>query len=330
MYIGGSVIYEMSEKNLIFWRYVFMMYVLKGLALAGIVLTVILLLKKTKELKSSTEKDPITGMTGQELWAFGMKHVVVTSIIGFVANFLDTLGIGSFAPSSAAFKMTKSVDDSLVPGTLNVGDTIPVCVEAFLFIGIVEMDILTLVLMLVAAVLGSLVSASIVTKFDRKKVRYTLFVGLFLLATVILMKVFSFGPFGTVGTALGLRGIKLVIAVVLNFVLGALMSIGVGLYAPCMAMVLALGMDAGCAFPAMMGSCAFLMAFGNGPKFIKEAKIDIVATWTQAIAGSVGVFVAYYLVKSLPLETLTKVIVVVVYFTAFLYLKDAIKKGSAA
>ena len=307
-----------------------MMYVLKGLSLLGIVLTLVLMAKKTKELKASTEKDPITGMTGQELWTFGMKHVVVTSIIGFVANFLDTLGIGSFAPTSAAFKMTKSVDDTLVPGTLNVGDTVPVCVEAFLFFGIVEMDILTLVLMLVAAVLGSLVSASIVTKFDRKKVRYTLFVGLFLLATVILLKVFAVGPFGTVGTATSLRGAKLVIAVVVNFVLGALMSIGVGLYAPCMAMVLALGMDANCAFPAMMGSCAFLMAFGNGPKFIKEAKIDLVATWTQAIAGSVGVFVAYYLVKSLPLDTLTKIIVVVVYFTAFLYLKDAIKKGSAA
>lgn len=306
------------------------MWILKGLSLAGIVLTVILLILKTKEIKNSTEKDAVTGMTGEELWQFGMKHVVVTSIIGFVANFLDTLGIGSFAPTSAAFKMTKSVDDSLVPGTLNVGDTVPVCVEAFLFFGIVEMDILTLVLMLVAAVLGSLVSASIVTKFDRKKVRYTLFVGLFLLATVILMKVFAVGPFGTVGTATALRGVKLVIAVVMNFVLGALMSIGVGLYAPCMAMVLALGMDANCAFPAMMGSCAFLMAFGNGPKFIKEAKIDIVATWTQAIAGSVGVFVAYYLVKSMPLDVLTKVIVVVVYFTAFLYLKDAIKKGSAA
>ena len=195
---------------------------------------------------------------------------------------------------------------------------------------LVEMDILTLVLMLVAAVLGSLVMAGIVTKFDRKKVRYALFIGLFLLATVILMKVMSFGPFGTTGTALGLTGIKLVVAVVGNFIFGALMSIGVGLYAPCMAMVLALGMDAGCAFPAMMGSCAFLMAFGNGPKFIKEAKIDIVATWTQAIGGSIGVFVAYYLVKSLPLDVLTKVIVVVVYFTAFLYLKDAIKKGSAA
>ena len=306
------------------------MWILKGLSLAGIVLTLILLILKTKAIKNSTEKDAITGMSGEELWAFGKKHWIITAIIGFVANFLDTLGIGSFAPSSAAFKMTKSVDDSLVPGTLNVGDTIPVCVEAFLFFGIVDMDILTLVLMLVAAVLGSLVSASIVTKFDRKKVRYTLFVGLFLLATVILLKVFNVPPFGTVGTALGLRGIKLVIAVVGNFILGALMSIGVGLYAPCMAMVLALGMNSTCAFPAMMGSCAFLMAFGNGPKFIKEAKIDIVATWTQAIFGTIGVFVAYYLVKSLPLATLTKVIVVVVYFTAFLYLKDAIKKGSAA
>ena len=108
------------------------------------------------------------------------------------------------------------------------------------------------------------------------------------------------------------------------------MSIGVGLYAPCMAMVLALGMDAGCAFPAMMGSCAFLMAFGNGPKFIKEGKFDPICAWTQAIGGTVGVFVAYLFVSSIPLELLTKVIAVIVYFTAFLYLKDAIKKGSAA
>ncbi len=306
------------------------MYILKGLSLAGIVLTAILMALKTKQMAANPEKDPVTGLTGKELIDFGKKHAIVTAIIGFIANFLDTLGIGSFAPTSAAFKMTKSVDDVLVPGTLNVGDTIPVCVEAFLFFGIVDMDILTLVLMLVAAVVGSIVMAGIVTKFDRKKVRYALFVGLFLLATVVLMRNLGIGPFGTQGTAKALTGIKLIIAVVGNFIFGALMSIGVGLYAPCMAMVLALGMDSNCAFPAMMGSCAFLMAFGNGPKFIKEAKFDPVASWTQAIGGSVGVFVAYLFVKSLPLDLLTKVIVAVVYFTAVLYLRDAIKKGSAA
>lgn len=306
------------------------MYIMKGLCVIGIVLNVVLMYRKNKQLRANTEKDPVIGLTGEEQWEFGKKHAIITAIIGFVANFLDTLGIGSFAPSSAAFKMTKSVDDVLVPGTLNVGDTVPVCVEAFLFFGFVEMDVLTLVLMLVASVLGSALMANVVSKFDRKKVRYALFVGLFLLATSVLMKVMNWGPFGTVGTAMSLRGIKLVIAVVGNFVFGALMSIGVGLYAPCMAMVLALGMDAGCAFPAMMGSCAYLMAFGNGPKFIAEGRYDMFASWMQAIFGACGVFVAYLFVESLSLNTLTKVIVVIVYFTAFLYLHNAIKKGSKA
>ena len=306
------------------------MYIMKGLCVIGIVLNVVLMYRKNKQLRANTEKDPVIGLTGEEQWEFGKKHAIITAIIGFVANFLDTLGIGSFAPSSAAFKMTKSVDDVLVPGTLNVGDTVPVCVEAFLFFGFVVMDVLTLVLMLVASVLGSALMANVVSKFDRKKVRYALFVGLFLLATSVLMKVMNWGPFGTVGTAMSLRGIKLVVAVVGNFVFGALMSIGVGLYAPCMAMVLALGMDAGCAFPAMMGSCAYLMAFGNGPKFIAEGRYDMFASWMQAIFGACGVFVAYLFVESLSLNTLTKVIVVIVYFTAFLYLHNAIKKGSKA
>lgn len=306
------------------------MYIMKGLCVIGIILNLFLMWRKDKELRANPEKDPVIGLTGEEQWQEQKKHVIPTAITGFVANFLDTLGIGSFAPSSAAFKLTKSVDDVLVPGTLNVGDTVPVCVEAFLFFGFVEMDVLTLVLMLVASVLGSILMASIVSKFDRKKVRYALFVGLFILATVILLKVLGVGPFGTVGTELGLSGVKLVIAVVGNFIFGALMSIGVGLYAPCMAMVLALGMDAGCAFPAMMGSCAYLMAFGNGPKFIKEGRYDMVASWTQAIFGALGVYVAYAFVKSLPLDVLTKVIVAIVYLTAFLYLRDAVKKGSEA
>lgn len=308
------------------------MYIMKGLCIIGIILNVVLMLRKNKQLRANPEKDPGTGMSGEELWARGKepKNFISTAIIGFLANFFDTLGIGSFAPSSAGFKMTKSVDDILVPGTLNVGDTVPVCFEAFLFFGFVDMDVLTLVLMIVASIIGSFVMADIVTKFDRKKVRYALFVGLFILASVVLMKNLNVGPFGSQGTALGLSGAKLVIAVVGNFIFGALMSIGVGLYAPCMAMVLALGMDAGCAFPAMMGSCAYLMAFGNGPKFIAQGRYDMVACWTQAIFGAIGVYVAYKFVGSMSLDTLTKVIVVIVYITAFLYLRDAIKKGSAA
>ena len=304
------------------------MYIMKGLCVIGIILNVVLMIRKNKELRANPEKDPGTGMTGEELWQRGKqpKNLVATIITGFVANFLDTLGIGSFAPSSASFKLTKSVDDILVPGTLNVGDTVPVCVEAFLFFGFVDMDILTLVLMIVASVVGSFVMADIVTKFDRKKVRYALFVGLFILATVILMKVFAIGPFGTIGTELGLRGVKLVIAVVGNFIFGALMSIGVGLYAPCMAMVLALGMDAGCAFPAMMGSCAYLCP-ACGITFIKEGKYNRASTIPMIISGAIGVLIAGFIVTALPLTVLTYLVCVVMVICAVMFFHDAKKRG---
>ena len=307
------------------------MIVLKALSLAGLVLCVVLMIRKQKQLAANPDKDPVTGLTFKETWDRGLekKNLISTIIIGVVANFFDTLGIGSFAPSTTAFKLTKSVDDVNIPGTLNVGDTVPVCVEAFLFFGFVDMDLLTLVSMIVASIAGAYLAAGVVSKFNRKKVRYAMFVAMFILATVMLCKVLGVGPFGEIGTEMGLRGIKLVIAIVVNFILGGLMSIGVGLYAPCMALCVLLGLDTGCAFPAMMGSCAYLMAFGNGPKFIAEGRYDPVACWTQAIGGAVGVCLAYFIVKSLDLRTLTFVVVCVCYITSFLFLHDAIKKGEA-
>ena len=308
------------------------MIVLKALSLIGLVLCVVLMIRKQKQMAANPDRDPVTGLTFKETWERGMqpKNLIATIIIGVVANFFDTLGIGSFAPSTTAFKLTKSVDDVNIPGTLNVGDTVPVCVEAFLFFGFVDMDLLTLVSMIVASIAGAYLAAGVVSKFNRKKVRYAMFIGMFILATVMLCKVLGVGPFGEVGTEMGLRGAKLIIAIVANFILGALMSIGVGLYAPCMALCVILGLDTGCAFPAMMGSCAFLMAFGNGPKFIQEGRYDPVACWTQGICGTIGVFIAYFIVKSLSLRTLTIVVVIVCYITSFLFLHDAIKKGEAA
>ncbi len=308
------------------------MWILKGVSLLGLVLCVVLMIRKQRQMASSTEPDSVTGLTFAETWKKGMekKNLISTIIIGVVANFFDTLGIGSFAPSTTAFKLTKSVDDVLIPGTLNVGDTIPVCIEAFLFFDFVpDMDLLTLVSMIVASIVGAYTMAGVVSKFNRKKVRYAMFIAMFILATVMFMRWAGVGPFGEIGTATGLRGAKLIIAIVVNFILGGLMSIGVGLYAPCMALCVILGLDTGCAFPAMMGSCAFLMAFGNGPKFIQEGKYDPVACWTQGIGGAVGVFLAFFIVKSMSLRTLTLVVVCVCYLTSFLFLHDAVKKGEA-
>lgn len=251
-------------------------------------------------------------------------HWVALAIIGCITNLLDTWGIGSYATTQAGFKFTKSSPDETIPGTLNVGDTFPVTLEALLFFSFVDIDPLTLVLMLAASVVGALVGAGIVCKWNLKMVRLGLGVGLLILAIVLACKNAGIGPFGVSGEALGLTGIRLVIGIVVNFFLGALMMIGVGLYAPCMALCAALGMNIGTAFPIMMGSCAFLMNAACF-KFIKEGKYDRKAALCLALFGCVGVFIAYKVACFFSLKTLTYIICVVMVYTSIMFFRDANK-----
>lgn len=253
------------------------------------------------------------------------KRGIKLAIIGLFTNMLDTWGIGCFATQSACFKFTKSSSDETIPGTLNVGNTIPVALEGILFMTFVDIDPLTLYLMLGSAALGAVIGSGIVCKWDLKTVRYALSVGLVILAAVLVCKNAGVGPFGSAGVATGLRGVKLVIGVVCNFILGALMMIGVGLYAPCMALVGALGMNIGVAFPIMMGSCAFLMN-ASCFKFIKEGKYDRTATLMLSIFGCIGVFFAYKVACFLSMHTLTYIVCVVMLITSVTFFRDARKQ----
>ena len=249
---------------------------------------------------------------------------ITLAIIGFLTNFFDTWGIGSFAPTQASFKFTKTSPDETVPGTLNVGDTLPVSIEALCFLGFVNIDPLTLVLMLVAAAAGAYIGAGIVSKWDLKTVRIVMAIFLVACAIVTVMRTAKIGPFGVAGEALGLTGIKLIIGVVGNFILGALMMVGFGLYSPCIALVAMLGMNVGTAFPIMMGSCALLMNVSVF-KFVKEGKYDRKATLCLALFGCVGVWIAYKVACFLPLSTLTYIICCVMLYTSFVFFKDAKK-----
>ena len=249
---------------------------------------------------------------------------IPTIIIGVLANFFDTLGIGSYATSTTAFKFTKSCPDELIPGTLNVAYAIPVVVEAVVFIQKVTVDPLTLVLMIGSAILGAVIGASVVSKWDLKKVRIALGAALIALAIVMVCKLLGVGPFGIVGTATALTGVKLVIGVVANFVLGALMIVGLGLYAPCMALVLLLGMSADVAFPIMMGSCAFLMP-SAGIKFGKEGKYNRASSLGLTVTGVIGVLIACFIITSLPLTVLTWIVTAVMIICAVIFFKDAAK-----
>lgn len=227
------------------------------------------------------------------------KFIPYNALAAFVADFFDVLGVGSFAIYSTFYKFRKSVDDLKLPGTLNAGNAIPVCVEALLLISAVQVDPLTLICTIGAAIIGANLGARFVVKLNRTKVRYAMFIGLFIVGCIMVCKQLNVGPFGAVGTAMGLEGVKLVIGTIICGILGALMNIGVGMYAPTMALVLLLGMDANAAFPIMVGSCAFLMSFGNGPKFIQKKAYDICAAPTMAIFGTCGALFSFFFVYDL-------------------------------
>lgn len=74
--------------------------------------------------------------------------------IGFGTNFFDTLGIGSFAPTTALFRLLRIVRDEQIPGTLNIGQCLPTVLQGLIFIVAVAVDPLTLVSMIAAAVIG--------------------------------------------------------------------------------------------------------------------------------------------------------------------------------
>lgn len=257
-------------------------------------------------------------------------------IIGFITDFFDTLGIGSFAPTVALMKTLKAgVADRVIPGTLNVSHTIPVVAEALIFTLIIEVEPLTLITLVVSAAVGSYLGAGIISKMPEKVIQIVM--GVALLATAALMFLSlpeaKIGPLtlpaiGLMpggGEAIGLTGVKLIIGIVGNFILGALMTAGIGLYAPCMALIYFLGMSAKVAFPIMMTSCALLMPVAS-IKFIKEGAYSRLAALMITILGTVGVFVAAFLVKSLPLEVLRWIVVVVILYTAITMLKSAFKK----
>jgi len=245
---------------------------------------------------------------------------IVDILIGFVTNFFDMLGIGSFAPTTAVFKLGKLVSDEKIPGTLNVGHTLPTAAEAFISIAIITVDPITLISMILASCAGSWLGAGIVSKWSRRNVQIGMGLALIVAAVFFLLKQLKMLP-GDEGS-LGVDGTKLIIAIAGNFVLGALMTLGIGLFAPCMVLVAVLGMSPAVAYPIMMGSCAFLMPVGS-VRFIRERSYTLKSALGLAIGGVPGVLLAAFWIKSMDVTKLRWVVIVVVTYTASMMLRSA-------
>jgi uncharacterized membrane protein YfcA len=242
------------------------------------------------------------------------------TLIGFGTNFFDTLGIGSYAPTTALFRFFRLVPDEKIPGTLTLGHTLAAITQSFIFIAIVQVDFKTLVLLIGAAIVGAWLGAGVVARLPRRTVQIGM--GVALLAAAALFMMANLGIVAAGGTALGLTGTRLILGLVGNFMLGALMTLGIGLYGPCLIMISLLGMEPRAAFPIMMASCAFLMPVA-GARFAAKQAYSARAALGLALGGIPAVLIAALIVKSMDLVAVRWLVVVVVLIAAIGLLRAA-------
>ena len=256
-----------------------------------------------------------------------VRPTLLHAAIGFITNFFDTLGIGSFATTTAMFRAWKLVPDEQIPGTLNVGHVLPTVIQAIIYTQLVEVEFQTLFLMIAAACAGAWLGAGVVAGLPRRNVQIGMGLALFGASAIMLLQLLGLVPGG--GTALALGGAKLAIGLAGNFILGALMTLGIGLYAPCMILISMLGMNPTAAFPIMMGSCAFLMPVGS-LQFVRKNSYNLRAALGLAVGGPLAVLIAAFIVESLPLFYVRWLVVVVVVYTASTMLRAASSERKAA
>jgi uncharacterized membrane protein YfcA len=295
----------MSVRNILFI----------GLAAAAIVLIVALSLDVWRRLRVGRHRER------------SPAAAAIATGIGFVTNFFDTLGIGSFATTTSLYKFLRLVPDERIPGTLNVGHTLPTIVEAAIFIGIIAVEPRTLISLILASVVGAWLGAGLVARLPRRYVQIGMGTALVAAAVLFIMSNLRGSQFGLSGSALGLEGTRLAIGIVVSLCLGALMTIGIGLYAPCMIMVSLLGMNPKAAFPIMMASCAFLMPVAS-LRFIRYDAFSMRAALGLTLGGIPGVLIAAFIVKSLPLDEVRWLVVIVVVYAAFVMLRSAAREAA--
>ena len=224
-------------------------------------------------------------------------------VLGGVVSFFDTLGIGSFAPSTAWMKFRRMVPDKLIPPTLVVGLGPPAMAESIIFLILlgVKVDPVLLFGSAVAVLLGGLIGAPLVTRARVSTVQLVVAGG---------------------GTAAALPMGLTVAAIVASFGFGILLNFGVGNYAPTLVILSLMGMDPRLCFP-IMASGAALMSAGAGIRHIQIGRIDLRVVIGLAIGGIPAVLVAAFIVKSMPVEMLRWLVIVVVLYAAFVMLRAA-------
>lgn len=248
-------------------------------------------------------------------------------LIGFITDFGDTLGIGSFATTTAAFRATHYIDDDRqLPGTLNAMHAIPVMIEALFFITAVKVELSTLLPMTTAAVVGAYVGTHVTKNWHAPTVQRVMSAALFIAVVIMIVRMITNPGADNALTVHGLHGWWLVLGIVFNLGVGILMTMGLGNYAPELIFFSLMGVNPAIAFPVMMLDAALIMPT-TAWNVIKMDRISWRGFAGVTIGGILGVIVAAKFFTSMDVQLLKLLIMVVSLWTAFGLFRDSFKQN---
>ena len=252
-----------------------------------------------------------------------VPHVEAAIVGGAIINFFDTLGIGSFAPTTAYFKFRRLVPDRLIPPTLIAASALPSIAEALIFVRIIKVEPTLLVICIAAAVLGSWIGSTFALGLPAKPIRLTMGAGLLIAAS--LMALSNLGRLPVGGDALELDSVRTGIAAGACFVFGGLMNLGIGFYAPALIVLSLLGLEPRAIFPIMMGACAFLTSI-TGLKILRHPEIDLRIVLGISIGAIPAIIIAAYVVKEIPLHMLRWLVIAIVLYAGGLMMRAGLRQ----
>lgn len=256
-----------------------------------------------------------------------LMEKIKLGITGFVANVADTVGMGSFAVIVAFDKYWNLMEDEKLPGTLNAHSVLPGLCQSLFFLQAVPVEITTLLSLIVAASVGGFFGGFFVSKLDKDRLRFLMFLGYAGIAILIIANKLGLLPIG--GELMSLHGIWLVAGIVGMLLTGTLPAIGVGSYAPTLVILFLLGMSPLAAFPIMTASGAILQSTA-ALVFIARKQVAIKASLILSLTGVLGVLVAAPMITYINSDSLRWLLLAIVLYNVHRLWTSSVRRAVPA
>ncbi|STX40279.1 integral membrane protein [Legionella donaldsonii] len=249
--------------------------------------------------------------------------LTVSGVIAFIA---DTLGVGSFAVNVTLAKILRTFPDDELPAVNNGAQVIPGTIESLFFMQLIDVDLTTLVTLVMGTCFGGLVGGVIVTHLSKQAIRLAMMCCFVIIIGLLICHQLRLIPAG--GELIALHSGKLFIGFFAMIICGALTSVGIGLFVMVQAVLFLLNVSPVVAFPIMMTAGAMQQPLTT-LVFVQQNKIPLKKTLILSLGGCIGVFVTVPIFIHLTVTWLHSLLLVILVYNLFAisrtYLRSRIK-----